>query len=719
MANGESDFYQAAMEEIEAQYYNAHQKNKGLTVKDFIEGKGSVTLSGPLKDLLEGKISADADGNVYINRSGLYDRNAVQYTDSGTKAVRETGTVIQDVVRSITAKQRGYNWEWASLASTIQGKTTIDDINKAINGDNFANGLLQNMLAADPEFALMWASASSNSGHTADDIISYIQNKAYGGSTRDRLSKRRQTTESIDRGNALYQIAISGRPMTVSEVEQAASYLGTTASDYRNRQQYWNGIWQQIQTEDTDSLLRDTRADALQILGETDTDGSRRFKRYNELDDAGKQYVQRLRAQGFEVTGATDDATEPIAITGYTPQSVDLYEDLKDYSQQFTSNWLAAVATGASELGSRGLDWNTIVDSLKSGEYDGQKVTDEAIRALEQYSPELARWLKMSPDQRKTDEGRLLEQQFKVKIQTEGLDTLVQLGELSENIAAALKDIQKGGKIKLDAEVSLTQTSNQLGQTINVMSGTQGSNARDQAIMSLYSLSAEQYYPNRAQWIERANQYYDSEEYRDRLTADYQKMYSAGEIDEAGVIALGGNVISETPSDKGQGKKVVFNKGYMDRATKSPLLMGGSYGVIGMTDAEVNTFLEQWLGMTNEERKQYWESYKNKDAINNSSIGTAIGVFDNKDATAEQKNQAEQQLRQAYYQYQASIGNLAGESGEWLTTLQNGKSSQGQKMQVKSAMRSAGVSALQGLMGLRANATDEEKIQTLMQAGLI
>ena len=463
----------------EAVRANLKQKMDEMNEKQIEEYMSSGEMDKDIRDEAE---KARKDEEAYLNKA----------KETGVVTPRSISDVVTGKYGTLTGKERKYDQEYLDLLRDVSNAKTVEDLR---NLDVKQHTTLINE-AGDTELLKMWSDIYQNNGqgvYNMSDLKNYLENKVYGSSTAQMQATNLQTGYKLSQTSSLLDRIVEGGERGEDIISSLASATGLDVSQVRDNFDLAQGLLEQQYAQSESDYLSSIsqyvdKAYGERIKGYTGATGVSVTEKRTEIKNLEKEINESLKGTGVTATIGSNGKVS----YGFKPSDIPKHAGIMDYSTQYTN---AELAGFAKQLADNGGNWSEMF-SEGGAFYDWG---DEQINAVAAYSPALAKYLKMSDEQRKSAEGQALKQKYEIQFETEGLSTLENAGELLEGTAALVEKLRKGGKFKIEAQLEIESEAFESSQTLaKVLNGTAAEQA--EAIMSYTGIKAEEYYndPTRA-----------------------------------------------------------------------------------------------------------------------------------------------------------------------------------------------------------------------------
>ena len=258
---------------------------------------------------------------------------------------------------------------------------------------------------------------------------------------------------------------------------------------------------------------------------------------YKSLSDEDKAYFDDLISSGYSFSIGEDNQLK--IFRNGKAVDFDEYANARNFdtirTQQESANLVKRVINAASRMTE--IEGKTIWDQI----LDNEQIDSDEAEYLKQNAPELFKYYNMAETQRNSVEGKALKQQIDIQIKTAGMAELEQVGDLLEGTTQLVENLQKNGRIKIEAEFQLRSEAFQSGQlSAALLKGNFDQQAS--AAMQMLNMNEQEFYANGlegarsnisiAQSIARSEQWQASEAMR------YEKLYEEAETaeDRLGVL---------------------------------------------------------------------------------------------------------------------------------------------------------------------------------------
>ena len=307
--------------------------------------------------------------------------------------------------RILSSKEMGYKTEYAQLLERTRQYPDIGSLGATYASDY--QELIEN--SGDTKLIDIWQNLQNNTGkYKFSDLINHLENALYGASDLDTRNKLFSSAYSLSEmktnlsmmnetpgGNeALYKTISSATNRPVDWVRK------NWAEAVANYSEKADQVQSQYEADVRDYISKKYNIDQSKIY----TDES--IALINEgIQDLGFTVSKRPPKNGKEVAGLDFE------FNGNIPDAIK-YSDLYDYSKTYTKRQSASIADKV-----KGLTWEEAISGI------GKGWTYDDLIALQQYNPDLVKYMKMDSEQRKSSEGQKLLESAQNQIALDNIDT--------------------------------------------------------------------------------------------------------------------------------------------------------------------------------------------------------------------------------------------------------------------------------------------------------
>ena len=379
--------------------------------------------------------------------------------------------------------------------------------------------------AIPPDMKELITSGEQLDTQTAEDVI-----KKYGEWLAQQTSLKglRDAAEIaanqsvLTTGNAAERLALQSQfGSTMSEAQQAQYILSQgDISQASTLAKYLDMTEEQVRTAMSAGETADL-TNALDVLQREQLDKIARSYGYTDDITKGtmKDNIAALRAYAKE-NGKTDLEN---LLNAYDENGnligVDNAIMRMDFSKQYTK---AESARLAREAFGSGLSFNEAQ----------RKYNAQDWAAIENYSPELARYMKMSDAQRQSVEGQNLKRSIEIQFKVTGVQDLEEAGIVAQGTADAVERLSKGGKEAIDELNKISTEAYSSGQQrAKLLSGSRWQKA--EAAMAYLGITDEnEYYADEENLYQRALEAQQAQDIVDanKLQQEYMAADEKGKV---------------------------------------------------------------------------------------------------------------------------------------------------------------------------------------------
>lgn len=429
---------------------------------------------------------------------------------------------------------------WDELIKNI-GKTNIPDLNEALTNDKNVLGALQGFYNGDI---------------SQQELVDTLQTAFLGSTMRDQGRNLMSSTFSYEQQAAALDAVMNGTASS-EQYDMIASQYGID----RNRLQNNIGLFTAMESKRLSAERGNIEFKANDYFNDLFSgrliqgEAFRNLRNnsiginfdsliYDKASNDEKQLIDSAKAAGFNF--AIDDAGKIIAT--YNGQPYKQEDELNPYE------WNRNLGRSQARA--------DIMEYLQDGELSGENVK-QRIQNMKNYSSEVAQYIALTDEARKSTEGLALLEQIRIKVHVDGLDDLVALGQMSQEAVTWATQLATGGTMKFDARRAIRASTLETSQLGGLANATELTPEMRQAMMQYLNIDETTF--NTKDWTEWQKELRDelsSVEFRESLQNDFLEAYVAAfesgdqtSMDRIknSISALGGKLI-----DDGTMQSVIF-----------------------------------------------------------------------------------------------------------------------------------------------------------------
>ena len=539
---------------IDDQLANTDQyASLGSEAKEIIRKKAKSYASGlSLDDAYNFAIGDRKDLEAFILSESKEAANNPNYVEEAKKTGTYVPVSISESVAAaysaLTGKNRKYDTEYQALLSDVVAASASENPIEALKSlESSRHSAIVG--SEDAELLKIWNDVNENNGqgvYSVGDLRTYLENKVFSSTPAARKQGNLNTAYNLSQANDLLQ-RLASNDRSHEALTQLASMTGLDIEQVLANQENAISLAQDLQNQNVESYLSKIRSDVDKEFGEELKDPNKRNK---DLQD---RINKSLQGTGVSLK-SFDENGNPVYEHDFT--SVNRRAGVMDYSTQYTN---AELMGYAKQLAENGGTWNEMFAT--GGTYHDW--SNEQINAVASYSPALARYLKMSADQRASAEGQALKQQYEIQFKTEGLGTLEQAGNILQGTASLVERLNQNGTIKLKAEYEIASNATERLQRTAMLNN--GSLAEQtQAVSEITGRSASEIQTNFTAYKQEAQEYIAAE--RAATKSSYQNLYEKADSEDVqeyikNQAAREGFILEDDETEGANGKKVFVDRG--------------------------------------------------------------------------------------------------------------------------------------------------------------
>ena len=353
---------------------------------------------------------------------------------------------------------------WQELAQLKEAKGVDYDQFIELGGQKRLNVLNEQLEAykknAQIDYEVEGLSSLEEAGELLSGTVDYIkQLKKDGRIEIEAIVKL--TTEAHTQGQLEARLNSSNLATRAAAVMEVT---GATQEEYYNNQEYWDSRAQTVRAEERASYaetLAKERAtqDTAEELAYFDEHiaqnaGYKWIEGVPEgykVGEDGNLYDEKTNKKANEIVQARYKSG---AYEGHYKYTGNTREERTGYNfeKQYTNSELSRFG---NRLLNVGYTWNEAVNQKdRDGNYYFET---EKLEALKNYSPDLYKYMTMTEEQQQSIEGQNLYRKIQLQFSVEGIQQLEEAGDILSGTADLIERIQKGGLIKIEAELEWRQ----------------------------------------------------------------------------------------------------------------------------------------------------------------------------------------------------------------------------------------------------------------------